>query len=243
MAANSRIVREKIYNAFQCKPPFLVCNNKRALGLDGVVPSEADREKNFKLLVEQNFSGTGILGMESRDWPVEKRKDNVRAFAFFHKYALTPYGGVMVTRILADNRTHTTAENRFSIGIQDHNQATGGHNFVSLPSNFPTLTTFPGSTQLVDPLAVIHHEFGHTRFDARNSGPHEISLEDERQVVIYHENPVRMMNGMEPRYTYTNTHTSTEGRVVMVTINIITGEKKPDLYTFSPSNPAILVKP
>lgn len=234
MAGNPRIAREKIYNEFRCKPPFLVCNNNRALELHGKVPTESEREHNFRLLVEQNFSGTGILDMNSSSWPVDKRTESISAFRYIHKYALSSYGGVMVSRILADNKKNTKSENRFYIGIKDHDQATGGYNFILLPSDFPRLLTFPGSTQLVDPLAVIHHEFGHTRFDGRNSKPHLITLEDERKAVIFHENPARMLNGMEPRYTYTK-----EG----MTINVITGEKKPGLLTFSPTNPAILVRP
>lgn len=237
MAANSnRIAREKIYTTFQCTPPFLVCNIKQALGIDGEVPSLADRERNFRLLVENNFSGTGILENAPSEWPEARRNERTRAFYFLHRYALTSYGGVMVARILADNRTHTTEDNRFRIGIKDDDQAQGGFNFILFPSNFPALITFPGSTQLIDPLAIIHHEFGHTRLDARNRAVHLFSLNDERLVVIHHENPVRMLHGMEPRYTY---YHQTFG-----TINIITGEiQRGELYTFSPSNPAVLVPP
>ncbi len=49
-----------------------------------------------------------------------------------------------------------------------------------------------------------------------------ITLEDERQTVIHLENPIRLLRGMEPRYTYFKG--KGEGRD-KGTINIITGEK------------------
>lgn len=234
MAENLLLIRQKAYDTFKAKPPYQIIDNRRALQIHGPVPSLADRERNFSLLIEQNFSGTGILDLSPNAWAVEKRNENVKAFKNLKKYALTEYGGVMVARILEDNKKNTTGETRFYIGIQDNDQARAGHNFLLLPSDFPRLGSFPGTTQMVDPLAVIHHEFGHTKFDSRNSKPHMVSLQDERDAVIFHENPVRAINGMEPRYTYFK-----EGQ----TINIISGEIKAGLFTFSPSNPSMLVPP
>lgn len=234
MAENLLVIRQNAYNAFKVKPPYQVTDNRRALQIHGPVPSLLDRERNFSLLVEQNFSGTGILDLSPNAWAVEKRNENVKAFKNLKKYALTEYGAVMIARILEDNKKNNTSETRFYIGIQDNDQARAGQNFILLPSDFPRLSTFPGTTQLVDPLAVIHHEFGHTKFDTRNSKPHMVSLQHERDAVIFHENPVRAINGMEPRYTYFK-----EGK----TINIISGEIKAGLFTFSPNNPSILVRP
>lgn len=58
---------------------------------------------------------------------------------------------------------------------------------------------FPVSDELVDPFAVLSHEFGHTRYgDPRSAGqPWGEALTVER-----YENPVRVRNGFPPRATY-----------------------------------------
>lgn len=58
---------------------------------------------------------------------------------------------------------------------------------------------FPSSEELVDPHAIISHEFGHTRYgDPASSG----SLLGEARTVERYENPVRVRNGYEPRAVY-----------------------------------------
>lgn len=58
---------------------------------------------------------------------------------------------------------------------------------------------FPASSELVDPLAILSHEFGHTRYgDPASAG----SLEGEARTVANYENPVRLRNGFEPRTVY-----------------------------------------
>ena len=58
---------------------------------------------------------------------------------------------------------------------------------------------FPSSGELVDPHAVISHEFGHTRYgDPASSG----TLLGEARTVERYENPVRVRNGYEPRALY-----------------------------------------
>lgn len=61
----------------------------------------------------------------------------------------------------------------------------------------------------------------------------EFTIEDERQAVINLENPVRMENGLEPRYTYYNGSR---------TINIITGKDSPIEHTILESDPSKLVR-
>jgi len=58
---------------------------------------------------------------------------------------------------------------------------------------------FPISGELVDPFAVLSHEFGHTRYgDPRSAGqPLGEALTVER-----YENPVRLRNGFPPRTVY-----------------------------------------
>ncbi|MDP2834834.1 MAG: hypothetical protein Q8Q28_16355 [Pseudomonadota bacterium] len=58
---------------------------------------------------------------------------------------------------------------------------------------------FPSSSELVDPHAILSHEFGHTRYgDPDSSG----SLLGEARTVERYENPVRLRNGYEPRALY-----------------------------------------
>jgi hypothetical protein len=58
---------------------------------------------------------------------------------------------------------------------------------------------FPSSEELVDPHAIISHEFGHTRYgDPASSG----SLLGEARTVERYENPVRVRNGYAPRALY-----------------------------------------
>jgi hypothetical protein len=58
---------------------------------------------------------------------------------------------------------------------------------------------FPASNQMVDPHAILSHEFGHTRYgDPASAG----SLAGEAATVERYENPVRERNGYEPRTVY-----------------------------------------
>lgn len=58
---------------------------------------------------------------------------------------------------------------------------------------------FPSSGELVDPFAIISHEFGHTRYgDPGSAG----TLLGEARTVELYENPVRVRNGYEPRTLY-----------------------------------------
>lgn len=58
---------------------------------------------------------------------------------------------------------------------------------------------FPISGELVDPYAIISHEFGHTRYgDPTSAG----SLIGEARTVELYENPVRVRNGFPPRTVY-----------------------------------------
>lgn len=58
---------------------------------------------------------------------------------------------------------------------------------------------FPASNQMVDPHAILSHEFGHTRYgDPASAG----SLVGEALTVERYENPVRLRNGFDPRTVY-----------------------------------------
>ncbi|MDD5388083.1 MAG: hypothetical protein PHD37_01970 [Gallionellaceae bacterium] len=58
---------------------------------------------------------------------------------------------------------------------------------------------FPSSDELVDPHAILSHEFGHTRYGDPDSSS---SLLGEARTVELYENPVRVRNGYEPRTLY-----------------------------------------
>lgn len=58
---------------------------------------------------------------------------------------------------------------------------------------------FPVGGQPVDPIAIVAHEFGHTRYGDPESGG---SLAGERETVLEYENPVRHLHGYEPRRIY-----------------------------------------
>jgi hypothetical protein len=58
---------------------------------------------------------------------------------------------------------------------------------------------FPTSDELVDPHAVLSHEFGHTRYGDPDSAG---TLLGEARTVERYENPVRVRNGYEPRSVY-----------------------------------------
>lgn len=58
---------------------------------------------------------------------------------------------------------------------------------------------FPSSDELVDPHAILSHEFGHTRYGDPDSSS---SLLGEARTVERYENPVRLRNGYEPRALY-----------------------------------------
>ncbi len=58
---------------------------------------------------------------------------------------------------------------------------------------------FPTSEELVDPHAVLSHEFGHTRYGDPDSAG---TLLGEARTVERYENPVRVRNGYEPRTIY-----------------------------------------
>lgn len=58
---------------------------------------------------------------------------------------------------------------------------------------------FPASGQLVDPHAILSHEFGHTRYgDPASAG----TLLGEATTVESYENPVRARDGFDPRTVY-----------------------------------------
>jgi len=179
------------------------------------------RQSNFKEFVkinfELNFSNPGA-------WP-----DNVTNLPIYKKlkaYSETNYGSATIHRILQDNKKATLQKRKvFKVQYDDGvsgQEARGAFNYIRLTKNFPNNLPYKGGERKYA-LAIIHHEFGHTRFFRKSNKMKiiEFSLQDERQAVIHLENPIRMKKGLEPRYTYFRDVGKNGDKG---TINIITGE-------------------
>lgn len=216
--------RIQIYcsNTFDSACTFTEIHKKLGILNTENVPPVSIRNSSFTKLVTENFNNLDDFDAVN-PWPVIKA--TTAAYKMLHEYALTPYGAVIVKRILEDNVR--TGIKRFEIRLDDNSTARAGTHWISLPSNFPLKEYFPGGEK-IDPLAVIHHEFAHTRFFTGNTKPAMVSIEDERIAVINNSNPARMFNKYEPRYTYFN------GKE---TINIITGEKRSGRWSVNMQDP------
>ena len=78
--------------------------------------------------------------------------------------------------------------------------------------------------QEIAPLAVLHHEFEHTRFGI-NSQHDAGDINEELAAVKLLENPVRALSGIEPRYTYAQLDKN-ENAVKTISIENQANEKK-----------------
>jgi hypothetical protein len=107
-----------------------------------------------------------------------------------------------IERVLTDHVSFDVLLNRpfslFEITSHDGFGAFASPNMISLGRK-GVRDLFEGSCESVDPIAILAHEFGHTRFGLPSSGG---SLEGERAVVLKFENPVRVQDGFLPRETY-----------------------------------------
>lgn len=209
----------------------------------GAVPAMAKRTENFKELVKSNFTNLDYFMSdnpqlsEGHNFVWGAGKETTSAFKMLKKYAHTSYGAMMVKRILLDNKKPQHGK-RFFIRLDSDSTAQAGTDWISLPADFPLKETFPGGEK-IDPLAVIHHEFGHTKFyeKVNHKKAHAaVTICHERLVVINNSNPVRIFNGLEPRYTYFK-------RDANQTINIITGDIKPGIWLYNKEDPSVLEKP
>jgi len=139
----------------------------------------------------------------------------------------------MIRLILRDN--NIPGKPRFKVRLFNAGSAKGSTDLIQLPSGYPLLTILK-TGDIVDPLAMIHHELGHTRFYRKHQAGKLVSIQDEREAVIQMENPVRMYNKNEPRYAYYNGDGSHP-----FTINIITGETKAGIWAFDKTDPRKMI--
>ena len=234
-----RAQREQIYCASiigMCTPE----NIAKLLGITDTrnIPSLNRREHNFYQFVKQHFliEKNVLEYVFQYSWSEPDLIYN-KAYKTFHNYSKTPYGAVMIKKVMLDHRT----PNKISFKVRQFNEreAAGATDFISFPEDFPKKTVLVTGDK-VDPLAAIHHEFGHTRYSHEHNPGELFTAQDERIAVINWENPARMFNNNEPRYAYYNPAKEDKDRF---TINIITGEVKAGLWTFDKTDPRILVKP
>lgn len=207
----------------------------KALGIDMNVPDEGMRWYYFKQLVEKNILRDYDIYSEEYQftWP-KVGLESSKAYQALADYAKTPFGAVMVRRILADNSI--PAKKRFMIKRFDNDSARGGSDYIRFPINFPRKEILL-TGERVDTQAIIHHEFGHTRYFFKHKRGKEVTLPDERDAVIYMENPVRMYKNNEPRYSYYNDNDEDPK-----TINIITGDIKSGIWTTDKSDPRKMIQ-
>jgi len=187
------------------------------------VPPTSVRNANFTKLVASNFNDADRDSEAINPWPTHKT--NLPAYKKFYEYALTPYGAIIINRILEDNNCADV--DKFEIRLDDSTTTRAGAHWISVPSNFPLKKHYPDG-EAIDAVALIHHQFGHTRFYTGHSEPATATIEDVRITVINNGNPARMFNKFEPIYTYYNG---------IETINIITGEKQSGQWTFNKTDP------
>ncbi|MBI3560461.1 MAG: hypothetical protein HY080_01900 [Gammaproteobacteria bacterium] len=203
----------------------------------GDIPPMEGRITMFHRLVEQNF--VQELDVFSKYYPDSWQTHVLSQFKAYHSfldYAKTPYGAVMMGRVLRDNFTSSfIGIKRFKIVRDDYSSAKGDTNLIRLPAGFPLLKRLATGDE-VDPSATIHHEFGHTRFFKGHHSRKEVSIQDERIAVIRMENPARMYNKNEPRYAYYD-------KRFEATINIITGQVKHGIWATDKADPRIFIEP
>ncbi len=214
----------------------------QALGIANAneVPSLNNRDHNFATFVAQHFvRETNVMEEDFLySWPEGGAIIHKKAYQTLKDYARTPYGAVIINHILQEHSMPgwERFKKRFKVRLFDGREAAGSTDLIMLPSGFP-LKTVLDSGEIVDPWAIIHHEFGHTRYFTRHQPGKLVTLQDERDVVIHMENPARMFNKNEPRYAYYNNDEANPH-----TINIITGEEKGGIHTTDKADPRILIQ-
>ncbi|MDH5408247.1 MAG: hypothetical protein OEZ33_10070 [Gammaproteobacteria bacterium] len=211
------------------------------------VPSQAKRRENFKQLVKDNFtSGDWFDAFKESDprnnqvfhgtsFPWLPGKETTKAFKNLKLYAESDFGAMLVQKILLDNKKPMRGK-RFFIGQDNNGSASGSMDRILFPKDFPSREKF-FTRDVIYPMAIIHHEMGHTKFfsHVNKKLKGEMDVCHERLVVINNENPVKMFYGHEPRYTYYRPDSCK-------TVNVITGESLPGLYTFDLKDPRKMVK-
>lgn len=188
----------------------------------------AQREEVFQLFKKINIVKSDELG-PNEEIPNEK------VMNLLHEFALSDVGAVWLRRVTDDtianiNRGYLEIDPKkkklldlvtgkstedaqfdsdfvlFKIYSFSGKGARGGGARVGIGDEL-FRDTFPSSGQKIDPLAIISHEFGHTRYGDINSGEH---IHGEADCVEHFENPARIHNHYDERLTYCDPKTNTE---------------------------------
>lgn len=149
-----------------------------------------------------------------------------KALEVLREYVRTDFGKEMIGKVLADfDRAAaqgwvTPAGELTESGefagfvpfriVHDDRTASAGLREVRLPERFGT--HFSGSGLRIFPLAIVHHEFGHTQFGrpprsedvVTDEYGSRLSVNHELDIVKAFENPVRERYGYAPRTSYEN---------------------------------------
>jgi len=198
------------------------------------------------------FMGSNAIKPVAKYLPISDF--TILAYIELKKYSVTAYGSLTIAKIMSDhticsetekdsildkikdkkeNKIQDAKLKTFKLVIGDTGTAGGSPSFIIIPPEFPKMDYFPGGEE-VDTLAVIHHEFGHTL--ASSGKMYSGSLIDERNLVVNIDNPARIINGKEPRYTY---YDSTTDQTINIIDSSVTGAGK---MTFDPKDASKLIQ-
>lgn len=199
------------------------------LNLSGPPLSLEQKKANFARFA-QAFFPQPAADDDPFDLHYSGPQPDTRTYQTLQAYALTDYGAAMIQKGLAEAESGS-----FQVKIIEDASPQGWNDFMVFPPNFPPEQAhFKISGQPVDPLAIVHHEFEHTRF-GRFANHDDDVLADEVHAVRDVENPVRVLNGYEPRYTYTQIDAL--GQPIQ-TLSILQPEQvRPGAWTFDPQDP------
>ena len=195
------------------------------------------RKPNFEQFVSLYFYNLDHAGnthpfSDYYGQPTKLSRDS-GGYKTFEKFAMTDYGSYVVKTML-DNPSKYKG---FKVWENAFGGAYGDYHFISLPKGFGLQERrFATSKQRIHFLGILYHEFAHTMvFRPLSSKGIDITIYDEREAVLRFENPIRIRDNYEPRYTYTKRDGSE-------TINIITRTVKPGKWTVRKDDPTVLVK-
>lgn len=182
----------------------------------------ARREESFQIFSKLHFAKKDEFISGSLEITKEQKD-------LFHKFAMTDIGSNLIQKVIDDDieafnkgylelnidsitdksnfvdiisgKLSTDAEfeayNLFKVYGYEGGGASGQSGAIAL-GNKGFKESF-ATGEKVDPMAILSHEFGHTKYGDPSSGE---TLEGEAQTVLKYENPMRKVNGFEDREIY-----------------------------------------
>jgi len=207
---------------------------RQKLGLEGVaLPDAQTRQTHFQTFVQRHFPQRPA---DSDEFDSENYgpTPDMPVYQLFEAYAQTDYGALMIQKVLAE-----AGDKPFVVKAVEGVSPKAWEDIMVFPPNFPRPDArFAAGGQPVDPLAILHHEFEHTRFGRHAQSLEEI-LAEEAFTVSEIENPVRVLNGYEPRYTYTQMDAVGQPLVTFSILNPTL--QQPGAWTFDPQDPRKII--